>query len=193
MHYSARLALCVGVFIFGCSTITAQTPQAFPKARLIVSTADTPPRFSRVDALPNVEPVVSTEASEIERHAFDDTNRARLAQGLVPLKWDGTLYQIARRHSEDMVKRGYFDHETPDGLRLRDRALQGGIVHFRVLAENIAYNQGFKDPGAFAVQRWLVSPGHRANILNSEFEQGAVGSFVARDGTVYLTEIFIKR
>ena len=193
MRYSAGLAPTIGLFILSCCTTTAQTPQVLPTARLIVSPADTATRPRRVDALPHVEPLALIDASEIERQAFDDTNHARMAEGLAPLKWDASLGEIARRHSEDMVKRGYFDHNTPEGLKLRDRVRQGGIAHFRVLGENIAYNQGFKDAGAFAVQRWLISPGHRANILNREFEQGAVGSFLTNDGTVYLTEIFIKR
>ena len=92
-----------------------------------------------------------------------------------------------------MVRRGYFSHEMPDGARLKDRALAVGIPHFRVLGENIAYNQGYDDPGAFAVERWMISPGHRANILSNEFEQSAIGSFIAPDGTVYLTQEFIKR
>jgi uncharacterized protein YkwD len=68
-----------------------------------------------------------------------------------------------------------------------------GIPRFRVIAENIAYNQGFKDPGAFAVERWMISTGHRANILYSGFQTAAVGVFVAPDGTVYLTQAFIAR
>lgn len=100
---------------------------------------------------------------------------------------------MARRHSEKMVRLNFFSHETPGGLRLKDRAHAAGIPHFRVLAENIAYNQGFDDPGGFAVERWMRSPGHRANILSAEFQQSAVGVFVATDGTVYLTQEFIAR
>lgn len=67
-----------------------------------------------------------------------------------------------------------------------------GISRFRVLAENIAYNQG-DDPGAFAVERWMLSSGHRENILSTEFQASAIGSFVAADGRVYLTQGFITR
>jgi len=92
-----------------------------------------------------------------------------------------------------MVSRGYFAHETPEGGGLRDRARAVGIAHFQVIGENIAYNQGYDDPGAFAVQRWMISPGHRANILSNEFEQSAIGVSIASDGTVYLTQVFMKR
>jgi uncharacterized protein YkwD len=57
----------------------------------------------------------------------------------------------------------------------------------------MAYNQGYDDPGALAVARWMQSPKHRANILSSEFRAMAIGSYVAPDGSVYLTQTFIKR
>jgi len=120
-----------------------------------------------------------TEATEIERRAFELTNAARLENGLPPLVWDSELCRIARSHSESMVRQGFFAHETPDGLQPKDRAHAAGILHFKVLGENIAYNQGYDDPGGFAVERWMISPGHRANILSNLFDQSAIGSFVA--------------
>jgi uncharacterized protein YkwD len=68
-----------------------------------------------------------------------------------------------------------------------------GIAHFRVIAENIAYNKGYDDPGAFAVERWMISSGHRANILYVGFQAAGIGSYVSSDGTVYLTQVFINR
>jgi uncharacterized protein YkwD len=100
---------------------------------------------------------------------------------------------MARTHSEKMARLSFFSHQTPEGMRLRDRARAAGILHFKLLGENIAYNQGYVDPGAYAVGRWMISPGHRANILSDEFEASAIGVFVAADGAVYLTQAFIAR
>jgi uncharacterized protein YkwD len=100
---------------------------------------------------------------------------------------------MARVHAENMATLGFFAHETPDGFRLKDRARAMGILRFKVLGENIAYNQGYEDPGAFAVERWMTSPGHRANILYRGFQASAIGSFVASDGSVYLAQVFITR
>jgi uncharacterized protein YkwD len=99
---------------------------------------------------------------------------------------------MARLHSEKMARQNFFSHRTPEGERLRDRARINGI-RFKVIAENIAYNRGYEDPGAFAVERWMISPGHRANILYEEFQSAAVGVFVSEDGSVYLTQAFIAR
>jgi len=112
---------------------------------------------------------------------------------LSPLSWDPELCRMARAHSEDMAQRRYFSHETPEGLRANDRARAFGIEQYKLLAENIATNQGFDDPGALAVEQWLRSPGHRANILNPRFEQSAIGVSIGADGTVFLTQEFIAR
>jgi uncharacterized protein YkwD len=133
------------------------------------------------------------QANEIEKRAFEQTNVIRVQKGLPPLKWDAEVCLMARSHSESMSRLGFFSHTTPQGLRLRDRARAAGIAQFSVLGENIAYNQGYDDPGAFAVERWMLSPKHRANILSPEFRAMAIGSFVGPDGAVYLTQTFITR
>ena len=132
------------------------------------------------------------QATATERRAFEVTNEVRAENGLAPLKWDPDLYRLARTHSRNMSALGFFSHRTPEGLRLRDRARAAGI-RYRVIAENIAYNQGYDDPGAFAVERWTISSAHRQNLLSTEFRESAVGSFVAPDGKVYLTQLFILR
>lgn len=135
----------------------------------------------------------STKPNDIEKRAFDETNLVRVKNGLPPFVWDADIGLMARNHSENMSRLGFFSHVTPNGLRLPDRARAAGIRRYSVLGENIAYNQGYEDPGALAVERWMSSPKHRANILSSEFRAMAIGSFVAPDGSVYLTQTFIKR
>lgn len=135
----------------------------------------------------------SIKPNEIELRAFEQTNQERIKNGLPPFVWDSEIGRIARNYSESMSRLGFFSHVTPDGKRLPDRARAAGIRHYSVLGENIAYNQGYEDPGALAVERWMQSPKHRANILSSEFRAMAIGSYVAPDGSVYLTQTFIKR
>lgn len=177
-------------------TVSAQTPNAVPVARLLLL-SNSPKATSRARRVFGAKARANgpslSEATEIERRAFDMTNTVRLQNKLAPLGWDPELCRMARQHSENMVRRGFFSHETPDGLHLKGRAHAAGILRFHVLGENIAYNQGFDDPGAFTVGRWMLSPGHRANILSPEFQQSAIGVFVAPDGTVYLTQEFIAR
>ena len=167
-----------------CQSAFAQQAKPQPVARLI--TALTPVTSRPVTSAP-VQP------NDIEKRAFDETNIMRVQNGLPPLVWDSDVCRMARTHSESMSRLGYFSHETPDGLRLRDRAREAGILQFAVLGENIAYNQGYDDPGTFAVEKWMTSAKHRANILSPEFRAMAIGSFVGPDGSVYLTQTFITR
>lgn len=192
-----RYAVLPAALICSFSHITlaqkAETAKPQPVARLIsaapINTATT-----------RIIPAVSTSASPtleqanaIERRAFEQTNLVRTQNGLPALRWDADVCRMARDHSEKMSRDGFFSHTTPDGKRLRDRARLVGILTFSVVAENIAYNQGYEDPGAFAVERWMLSPKHRANILSPEFRAMAIGSYVAPDGSVFLTQTFITR
>ena len=184
------------VILSSSQLVYTQTNESRPVARLVSSSLDSS-RPRRVTDARTSTPTVSSapslsEASAIERRAFEQTNAVRAQHGLQPFVWDPALCLLARDHSANMAQLGFFSHATPDGSRLRDRARAAGI-RYQVIAENIAYNMGYDDPGAFAVERWMTSPGHRANILYAGFTSMAVGTFVAPDGSAFLTQTFITR
>jgi len=187
--------LLAGAF---CHSIKGQSLELRPVARMITA-RPSPSRARRVRSVAPKEESVAvsspspTAANEVERRAFEQTNIQRVKNGLPVLIWDAELCLMARKHSENMGRRGFFSHVSPDGLRLRDRARAVGITSFTVLGENIAYNLGYDDPGAFAVQDWMSSPSHRKNILDADFKAMAIGSFVGADGAIYLTQTFITR
>ncbi len=202
LYRSCFLSLLLVISLGAFQSLAAQNVQPRPIARLIsepnsAATLARPRRVNAeasVSAAPRATASSSFErASQIERRAFDQTNAARSENGLPLLAWDADLCRLARAHSERMASEGFFSHKTPEGLELKDRAHSGGVVRFRVIGENIAYNKGYDDPGGFAVERWMISSGHRANILYSGFQAGAIGSYVAADGSVYLTQILIAR
>ncbi|HEV7843666.1 MAG TPA: CAP domain-containing protein, partial [Pyrinomonadaceae bacterium] len=116
----------------------------------------------------------------------------RRARGESPLVWDAELSNMARQHSFDMARAGLLDHRGPDGRDMADRARTMGIRGWRVLGENIAFNQGFDDPSAFAVQRWMGSSKHRDNILNNQFTRTGIGVARASDGSIYFTQVFMS-
>ncbi len=188
------LLLPLAIVFCGFSHNTlAQDAKPRPVARLVSSgPINAAPKRVSPPVTPATSPTLN-EATAIERRAFEQTNQIRIKNGLPALTWDADICRMARAHSENMSREGYFSHTTPDGKRLRDRARVVGVVQFRVVAENIAYNQGYEDPGAFAVERWMLSPKHRANILSPEFQAMAIGSYVAADGSVFLTQTFITR
>src|SRR4030095_4963451 len=177
--------------------VNGQSPQLQPVARLVSSSLDsgrgraTPAEIEAAASTNSAFPTLE-DANSIERHAFEQTNLVRAKHGLPPFVWDAQLCRLARAHSESMGRLKFFGHATPDGLRLQDRARSAGI-RYQVIAENIAFNKGYDDPGAFAVERWMLSPGHRANILYAGFSAMAVGTFVTADGSIFLTQTFITR
>ena len=130
-------------------------------------------------------------ASSLERQAFNLINAERAKNRLPPLVWDAELCRMARLHSEKMARLNFFDHEGPDG-NLPSRAQASGVM-WRSLAENIALNQGYDDPVSLAVDQWMHSPGHRANILRGIFTHSGIGIARAADGRVYITQVFIMR
>ena len=182
------LVLSTLILVVFWHPVAAQEAKPQPVARLISASAINPAVVVSAVPGPSLD-----EANAIERRAFEQTNVIRVQNGLRPFVWDSEVCRMARTHSESMSRLGFFSHTTPSGHRLRDRARAAGISQFSVLGENIAYNQGYEDPGAFAVERWMLSAKHRDNILSREFRGMAIGSFVAPDGSVYLTQTFITR
>jgi uncharacterized protein YkwD len=132
-------------------------------------------------------------ATDDERRAFDLINRERQRRGLSPLAWDGNLVRLARFHSQNMARGGYLSHVERDGLDLKGRAQALGLHNWKTLGENIAYNQGYDDPTAFAVERWMVSEKHRENALSGDYTHAGVGIARAADGTYYFTQVFMRR
>lgn len=174
----------------------AQSSSGRPVARLITSsrsTAEPQQTQHRMVVRPAVMAAASAPvaATSLERQAFNLINSERAKNGLQPLVWDGELCRVARLHSESMGSRNFFDHEGPDG-NLLDRVTARGIM-WRSLGENIAYNQGHDDPVAVAVDQWMHSPKHRANILRGLFTHSGIGVARTPDGRVYLTQVFIMR
>ena len=186
-----RTSLLLFVSLVGCAQLAlGQEPKSQPVARLIARL--TPATTTTPAVAANASPTLA-EANEIERRAFEQTNLVRVQHGLPALEWDAAVCRMARTHSESMSRLNYFSHVTPDGMRLRERARAAGIPTFTVIGENIAYNQGYQDPAGFAVERWMASEKHRANILSNEYRAMAIGTYVAPDGSVFLTQTFITR
>jgi hypothetical protein len=58
-----------------------------------------------------------------------------------PLAFDPTLVFVARRHSQDMLDRNYFDRTTPEGVGFLQRITSAGLL-FQSAAESISEGGG---------------------------------------------------
>ena len=87
-----------------------------------------------------------------------------------PLKWNAALQDAAAAHSRDMAVRNYFGHRSPEGRTVSERArlakYPSGFV-----GENLA---GGDRNVAGAMQGWIESPDHCANLMNASYSEVAV-------------------
>lgn len=129
------------------------------------------------------------ELGDIERATFDAVNDIRRRRGLRVLRWNRRLAEVARAHSLDMARRNYFDHVNPEGEGPAQRVRRARLA-YRAVAENLAQNRGADDPVATAVEGWMNSRGHRENILEPVYEQGAMGVVMDAGGEIFFTQLF---
>jgi uncharacterized protein YkwD len=122
-------------------------------------------------------------------------NYVRMDHGLRPLAYAGDqVRQVARSYSERMLTRGFFAHRDDQGQTAGDRLTISG-VDWRVVGENLLEDVGTTSSDVVvdeAVDAWLQSPGHRANILSDRYTQTAIG-FASKGGRTYLTQLFLAR
>ncbi|MEY8039313.1 CAP domain-containing protein [Saccharopolyspora cebuensis] len=122
--------------------------------------------------------------SRTEDKVVSLVNVERTRRGLGRLDVDERLRRAARRHSVDMARRNFFQHQGLRGPDPFERMLAEGFAEPG--GENIAVGQ---ESPASVVRAWMQSIPHRANILNGEFQKIGVGLHVDR-GLPWWTQNF---
>lgn len=127
---------------------------------------------------------------------FDDTaerelvrliNQSRAEQGLPAMIVDQRLTEAARKHTLRMVQHRELKHQYSDEQPLQIRYSDENLRSDKQ-GENIALDL---DP-ASAHKALMHSPGHRANILNPDYNAVGVG-IVGTGHELYITEDFAQR
>src|SRR5262245_56148976 len=144
---------------------------------------------------------------DLERQIHQSVNLQRRANDRQPLEWDDTLVNLARAHSEDMAKRGYFKHVNPEGETPMKRLEQAGYNKCRLVGENIYQNNldsrvitekkrttydwnSMETITSTTLKVWMDSDSHRENILQNDYTLEGVGVAIASDDKVYITQVF---
>lgn len=102
------------------------------------------------------------------------SNLTRRAHGVPPMRWSRQLTAAARRFAWDSTENrsaGYCDHQDTNGNWPVDRACAFGYLGLAG-AENAFC--GYVPPEG-AVQGWMNSPGHRANLLDPASREVGLG------------------
>jgi uncharacterized protein YkwD len=140
----------------------APAPAPAPAAE---PTADAAPPQASPATLPEALPLDPAEAA-----LRDAVNAARQANGLPDLTVEPRLQRAARERTADLAAHGYFAHEWHDGTSFATWITRywpcgaGEILVMRTPSLNAQQ----------AVQLWLASPGHRANMLSPDWRSMGV-------------------
>ncbi len=116
------------------------------------------------------------------------TNAERQRNGLAPLRANSALMHQARIKAQDMVSNNYFSHQSPTLGSPFDQLRTAGIV-YSTAGENIAGNRSADS----AFNSWMNSSGHRANILNGNFNQIGIGVVNGGPYGKMLVQMFIRQ
>lgn len=123
-----------------------------------------------------------------EQEVFDLINAKRVANGLSLLKIDDEVQNVARIKAQDMVDSNYFSHTSPI-YGSPFNMLKNFGISYKTAGENIAGNSS----NSGAVNAWMNSEGHRANILNSSFNYTGIGVVKSpKYGKIYV-QMFIGK
>lgn len=121
-------------------------------------------------------------------------NRARRDEGKPALVVNFRLVRAAADHARDLASRDVLSHFGPDGSDLGTRIDRVGY-RARLAAENVAAQwplpQGWPDPRTpeWALEGWMRSPGHRANVVGPYTDFGAAYADTSR-GKRYWVVVF---
>lgn len=96
------------------------------------------------------------------------TNKERTSRQLQALKNDAELNRSAEIKLQDMFTKQYFQHVSPSGVGVSELVREAGYEYI-VVGENLALGNFGGDYQV--VTAWMNSPGHRANILDTRYQE----------------------
>jgi len=142
--------------------------------------------------------------SSLEQGVLADINVFRVQHKLTPLRLSASLTASAREHSQEMATQGYFAHESADGSAFWKRikaVYPQGTFHYWSVGENLLWSSPDVDAQG-ALQLWVNSPEHRANLLTAQWREigvsavhvtAAPGTFDGQDVTIVTTDFGVRR
>jgi uncharacterized protein YkwD len=126
-----------------------------------------------------------TPMNGLEAQVLAAINDIRIARGVRGLRLNPFLANAAVRHSLSMAEHGLFQHASADGSPWwkRDMAVYPkGRYRFWSVGENMAYSSP-EMTARQAIELWLASPPHRANLLSPSWREVGLGAVRAVPGS----------
>jgi uncharacterized protein YkwD len=153
----------------------AATPQPAP-VRHAIAPASPPPTLAPPEptlAPPTATPVPAPAVASMDgcERIVALVNQVRRENGMGTLAYNSLLGAAAQEYADFLAAHDALSH-TADGRTLDARAEAAGYTTWVALGENLA---GGYTTFEEALDAWLASPGHRANILNPGFTETGTG------------------
>jgi uncharacterized protein YkwD len=163
--------------------------------------------FAVLVGILNAQEASDLNLPQLELRILDLTNSERSTNGLDALRPDPALSAIARAHSTDMARIGYFDHTNPEGRDPKGRLSAAGYSCTKGVAENIFRTNLYskvtisgnrktydwistENLAANTVKELMNSRDHRRNIVDKKYQRIGVGVATSNDAKLYVTQIF---
>src|SRR5690242_9558968 len=118
-------------------------------------------------------PPAGQHQAALGRRLLGLVNAYRAQQHLPQLRAERHLSNASRAYARAMYVGRFFAHTSPNGEGFVARIERSGYGG-RLAGENLAWEEGYADPAAFALRAWIASPPHRAVLQNPVYTQGAV-------------------
>ncbi len=131
------------------------------------------------------------ELEQLEAELHRAVNEFRTGEHLIALERRAELDAVARAHSEDMLKRDFFAHETPEGWNWVDRLGRAGIAGFAMAGENVGQTSQ-QPPNERILTGWKNSPAHRENLVARPYNATGIGIARHPDGRLYYTQLYLN-
>ena len=137
---------------------------------------------------PKTTPANSNALTAQEQEMFNLVNQARSQASVPALQVDMELTKMARIKSQDMIDNNYFSHNSPKYGSPFDMMKAFGINYVNG-GENIAGNQTVQA----AHDALMNSPGHRKNILSTNYTHIGIGIQKGGQYGLMFTQDFISK
>ncbi|HEY1074769.1 MAG TPA: CvpA family protein [Patescibacteria group bacterium] len=122
-----------------------------------------------------------------EKELFVLTNASRVKEKQKPLLSNDKLREVARAHAKDMLQKGYFSHLSPQGKDVAKRVGEANIT-VTLVGENLASAPTIE----IAHLGLLASPGHKKNIMSSDYNEVGIAVLDAGRYGKMVVEVFAK-
>lgn len=115
------------------------------------------------------------------------TNRERRKYGAGPVTFHPRLMEAAAIQNADVAfQQERLSHIGSDGSRMGERVLRTGYI-YKYASENLARGQGSCE---HVIRSWMLSPGHRKNLLNNYAVHMGVHVGRGKNGQLYWAQVF---